>query len=104
MSKESSMSVNDFPEYHELFEAGDGPVTLKVKFISKIEAKGRSFPTKQINWRDVLRLFGGPDGMPFKRMSFDEWPFTVKKIEIDPGRRHVTLVISEMNHTIDQDQ
>jgi hypothetical protein len=98
------MHINDFPEYHDLFETGDGNVTLKVKFISVTEAKGRSFPSKQINWQDILKLFGGPDSTPFERMSFDEWPFTVKKIEIEPCRRHVTLVISEMNHTSDQEK
>ncbi len=98
------MNINFFPEYHEIFDAGDGPVTINVKFISRFEAKGRSFPSKQVNWQDVLKLFDGPGGMPLERMNFDEWPFTLNKIEIEPGRHRVTLVISEMNHTIDKEE
>jgi hypothetical protein len=91
--KENHMKANNLPEYHELFQGGDGNVTLKVRFASRQEIKGRSFPPKQIHWKDVLCLFGGADGMPFNQMTFDEWPFTVKKIEIEPDRRQVTLVI-----------
>lgn len=87
------MNANDLPEYHELFQGEGGNVTLKVRFAKRQEIEGRSFPPKQIRWTDVPRLFGGPDGMPYERMSFDEWPFTVKKIEIEPEKRQVTLVI-----------
>ncbi len=59
------MDTRDLPEYHLLFESEDGDVTLNVTFPSPSQAKGRSFPSKQIRWRDVLRLFGGPDGMPY---------------------------------------
>lgn len=88
------MNANDLPEYHELFEGRGGSVTVKVRFATRSETKGRSFPPKQIHWKDVLNLFGGPDGMPYENMNFDEWPFTVKRIEIEPNKRQVTLVIS----------
>ncbi|MEN6616865.1 MAG: hypothetical protein ABFD12_09945 [Syntrophorhabdus sp.] len=92
------MDTRDLPEYHLLFESQDGDVTLNVKFPSPSQAKGRSFPSKQIRWRDVLRLFGGPDGMPYENMNFDEWPFAVNKIEIEPVKRLVTLTISGPIH------
>ena len=88
------MNVNTLPEYHELFQEVGGDVTLKVRFATKQEIKGRSFPPKQIRWTDISRLFGGPNGMPYEKMNFDEWTFTLKKIEIEPGKRQVTLVIS----------
>mgnify|MGYP001179548130 CR=1 FL=1 len=89
------MRVNNLPEYHEFFHDGDGNVTLKVRFANRQEIRGRSFPPKQIYWQDVLRLFCGPDGMPFNQMTFDEWSFTLNKIEIEPERCQVTLVILE---------
>jgi hypothetical protein len=95
LGKESPVNVNNLPEYHEFFQGEGGNVTLKVRFATRQEIKGRSFPPKQIHWQDVLRLFVGPDGMPFNKMTFDEWPFTVKKIEIEPDRGQVTLVILE---------
>ena len=63
------MNVNNLPEYHELFQGEGGNVTLKVRFATRQEIKERSFPPKQIHWQDVLRLFGGPDGMPFNQMN-----------------------------------
>jgi hypothetical protein len=95
MFNESPRSANDSPEYLLLFEEADGDVTLRVRFTSQREAKGRSFPSKQISWRDVLKLFDGPGGAAFERMNFDEWQFTVKKIEIEPEKRQVTLVITD---------
>ncbi|PKN19272.1 MAG: hypothetical protein CVU71_07115 [Deltaproteobacteria bacterium HGW-Deltaproteobacteria-6] len=89
------MSVNNLPEYHELFQGGDGNVTLKVRFANRQEIKGRSFPPKKIHWQDVQRLFDGPNRMPYEKMNFDEWPFIVKKIEIEPAKEQVTLVITE---------
>ena len=86
------MNDRDLPEYHFLFEKPDGDVTLRVRFAER-SAMGRSFPSKQIRWEDIFKLFGGPDGAPYERMNFDEWPFTVKKIEIEPGKREVTLII-----------
>lgn len=88
------MNVKNLPEYHELFHGDGGAVTLKVRFAEPQEIKDRSFPSKRIYWQDVMRLFGGPDGMPYEKMNFDEWTFTLKKIEIEPGKRQVTLVIS----------
>ncbi len=87
------MSANDLPEYHELFRGMGGDVTLKVRFAHRQEIKGRCFPAKQIHWQDLRLLFGCQNGVPYERMSFDEWPFGVKKIEIEPGKRRVTLVI-----------
>ena len=87
------MTKDNIPEYHFLFEDCFGDVNLKVRFAEKQEMKNRSFQPKQIQWKDVLKLFGGPDGMPYEKMGFDEWPFTVKKIEIEPAKRQVTLVI-----------
>ena len=95
LGKESPVNVNNLPEYHEFFQGEGGNVTLKVRFATRQEIKGRSFPPKQIHWKDVLSLFDGPNGMPFNKMAFDEWPFTVKKIEIEPDRGQVTLVILE---------
>ncbi len=89
------MNVNNLPEYHELFQREGGNVNLKVRFATRQEIKGRSFPPKRIHWQDVMRLFIGPNGMPLNRMTFDEWPFTVKKIEIEPDKGQVTLVILE---------
>lgn len=86
------MNDRNLPEYHELFQRMDGDVTLKVRFAVRNEIE-RSFPSKQIRWEDVTALFAGPDGEPYECMNFDEWPFTVKKIEIEPGKRQVTLVI-----------
>jgi hypothetical protein len=88
------MDTRDLPEYHFLFESEDGDVTLNVKFLRPSKEKGHPFPSKRIRWRDVLRLFGGPDGMPYENMNFDQWPFAVNKIEIEPAKRLVTLVIS----------
>ncbi len=95
LGKESPVNVNNLPEYHEVFQGEGGDVTLKVRFATRQEIKGRSFPPKKIRWTDVLSLFDGPNGMPFNRMTFDEWPFTVKKIEIEPDKGQVTLVILE---------
>ena len=89
------MIVNNIPEYHELFQGDDGNVTLKVRFAHRQEIKERSFPPKKIHWQDLQRLFGGPEGMPYEKMNFDEWPFTVKKIEIEPDKGQVTLVITK---------
>jgi len=89
------MSVNNIPEYFLLFEETEGDVTIKVRFAKRQETKFLPVKPLHMNWKDVLRLFGGPEGMPFNKMTFDEWPFTVKKIEIEPGRGQVTLVILE---------
>ncbi len=88
------MNADNLPEYHDLFQGGDGNVTLKVRFANRREIRGCSFPPKKIHWKDVLSIFNGPEGMPYKSMQFDEWPFTIKKIEIEPKKRQVTLVIA----------
>lgn len=86
------MNDRNLPEYHELFQKMDGDVILKVRFAGRNDIR-RSFPSKPICWKDVAALFGGLAGAPYTRMNFDEWPFTVKKIEIEPGKNQVTLVI-----------
>ncbi|MGD0663321.1 MAG: hypothetical protein ABSD38_35200 [Syntrophorhabdales bacterium] len=86
------MTNGSIPEYHLLFETGSGDVTLEVRLADRDRAKICSFPSKQISWAEVLKLFR-PDGTPIEQMSFDEWLFNLRKVEIEPGKRRVTLVI-----------
>ncbi len=77
------------PEYHFVFgNEGDYEVVVKTN------RKGSSVPARRASANDLLRLIDADSGRFVERMTFDEWPGKIEKIEILPGERRVVIKVA----------
>jgi len=81
----------NLPEYLVLF-SNEGTIDVQVKF----EDHEGSVATRKMSPQEISVLISN-DGTKFHtRMTFDDWPFAIRKYEIDPAKNKLTIVVRKI--------
>lgn len=74
------------PEYLLLFSQS-GSVDVRVEF----EGHGAQMPNRKMAPSEIAALVADGGTRFVDRMTFDDWPFSISKYEIDPANNRLTI-------------